>query len=936
MEKNLYLTILEICRSCQLDDLELPLSFLIFGALLSNKKASMFQLRAWLQPAPFILSLCLFSNAGLAQLPEGFAQVRIAEGLDPTSMALAPDGRIFITEKSGKVRIVREGQLLPEPFLQLDVDNYNERGLGGIAFHPGFEQNHYVYLYYTVPDDGHNRISRFTANGDYAIPGSEKIILDLDPLSGTVHNGGAMAFGPDGKLFVATGDGAQQQNAQSMSNLLGKFLRLNDDGSIPADNPFYEEAEGKNRAIWALGLRNPFTFAVQPGTGRIFANDVGNAHWEEVNNVVRGGNYGWARIEGERTGQEAPVNYRDPLYAYDHGTGCAVIGAVFYNPENPTFPERYHGKYFFGDYCNGYVKVLDPETGAVEETFATGIDRPVALLVDAEGVLYYLARAGMGGGSMQDNTRTTDGSLWQVYYAGDGSPVISTQPRDLTVSVGENASFRVSASGTAPLRYQWEHDGAPVAGAGAAELIIENAQLSDDGSTFRCRVSNRDGNVLSAAATLTVTTNTRPVPQITGPVTGTTYIAGDTLHFSGHATDAEDGQLDASHLRWRIDFHHDEHHHPGLGPTTGIRGGAFAVPQLGEIDDNVWYRIHLTATDEEGLSQSVYRDIFPEKTQFTVLSEPAGLEVNVDGRLVKTPHTVTSVVGLRRTLGAEAVQSRDNFIFRFARWPNEWTEYFYSFLAGEEDTIRVRYESIELAIGDGTGLLGEYFQGEAPTAFEEDPVLVRVDPVVNFDWGFGSPDPTLEADFFLTRWRGEVMPPVDGRYTFHVISDDGVRLWVNDQLVIDQWVLQAATTSQGDIELEGGRRYPIRLEYFEAGGHAVARLLWSNEVIRREIIPATQLFPGPRLDFEGNYELKVYPSPARDWVRLEVASKIEDLLDLRIFDLNGRLLRRRLSCPVTPGLNSIDFDLANLSAGLYVLEINGSFHISEVKRFAKY
>lgn len=892
--------------------------------------------QVWLSFLFLLLFICAFPDTAQAQLPEGFARVRIAEGLDPTTMALAPDGRIFITEKSGKVRIVRDGELLADPFLQLEVDNFNERGLGGIAFHPDFEQNNYVYIYYTVPDGGHNRISRFTANGDYAIPGSEEVILDLDPLNGTIHNGGAMAFGPDGKLYVATGDGAYQQNSQSMDNLLGKFLRLNDDGSIPSDNPFYETAEGKNRAIWALGFRNPFTFALQSGTGRIFANDVGSAYWEEINDVVPGGNYGWAQIEGERNGEEAPVNYQDPFYYYSHHTGCAVIGAAFYNPERPSFPERYHGKFFFGDYCEGFVKVLNTETGEVEETFATGIDRPIAFLVDEEGALYFLARAGMGGGSMEDNTRTTDGSLWRVYYTGNGAPVISTPPRNLTLPAGETAVFEVSASGTAPLRYQWERNGAPIAGADEAVLKIEDIQLSDDGSAFRCRVTNMEGAALSPAAVLTVTTNSRPLPQITGPAPGTTYAAGDTLYFYGSATDPEDGALGAANLQWRIDFHHDEHYHPGMEPTRGITSGSYIIPRIGEIDDNVWYRIHLTATDAGGLSQHVYRDVFPEKTQFTVLSEPAGLEVNVDGRLVATPHTVTSVVGIRRTLSAARIQSRDNRLFRFSEWSNGWTDDVYPFLAGTEDTIRLRYESVDLAIGDGTGLLGEYYQGETPAAFEESPVLTRLDTVVNFDWVFGSPDPVLEGDYFLARWRGEVMAPADGRYTFHVISDDGIRLWVDGQLLIDQWVPQPSTETTGSIQLEKGQRYSIRLEYFEAGGHAVARLLWSNELIRRQVIPKTQLFPAPQLDFEGDYDLKVYPSPAHDWVRLEVASKIEELVDLRLYDMNGRLLQQRSAWPVTQGLNTLEFDLSNFSAGLYVLEISGAFKISEVKKFAKY
>ncbi|MDX1666758.1 MAG: PQQ-dependent sugar dehydrogenase, partial [Saprospiraceae bacterium] len=390
----------------------------------------------------FILFTLLYSHPHTlwSQLPPGFGQRLLAENLDPTSMAIAPDGRIFITEKEGLVRIVRDGQLLDDPFLRLEVDNFNERGLGSIAFHPEFEHNNYVYVFYTVPEGDFNRISRFTANGDYAIPGSEEVMLELDRLSGTIHNGGAMAFGPDGKLYIATGDGADPANSQTLSNLLGKILRINDDGTIPEDNPFYEQATGDNRAIWSLGFRNPFSFAIQESTGRIFVNDVGSEFWEEVNAVERGSNHGWPIIEGERTMERPPDNYRDPLYTYDHDEGCSVIGAAFCPVEHTLFPGKYRGRYFFADYCGGYIKVLDPETGELVETFATDIDRPINLLFDQEGNLYYLERKGIGGGSAQDNTSTSNGQLWKVFFTGSGSPLISSDPASVLLAVGEDAT----------------------------------------------------------------------------------------------------------------------------------------------------------------------------------------------------------------------------------------------------------------------------------------------------------------------------------------------------------------------------------------------------------------------------------------------------------------------------------------------------------------
>ncbi|MGZ8848632.1 MAG: PQQ-dependent sugar dehydrogenase, partial [Pyrinomonadaceae bacterium] len=186
-------------------------------------------------------------------------------------MEVAPDGRLFVCLQGGSLRVIKNGALLPTPFLSLTVNSSGERGLLGIAFDPSFATNNYLYLYYTVASAPiHNRVSRFTADGDVVVAGSEVPILDLETLSASNHNGGAIHFGPDGKLYVAVGENAVPSNAQTLNNRLGKMLRINPDGSIPSDNPFFNTAPGDNRSIWALGLRNPFTFAFQPGTGRVF------------------------------------------------------------------------------------------------------------------------------------------------------------------------------------------------------------------------------------------------------------------------------------------------------------------------------------------------------------------------------------------------------------------------------------------------------------------------------------------------------------------------------------------------------------------------------------------------------------------------------------------------------------------------------------------
>jgi len=167
-------------------------------------------------------------------------------------------------------------------------------------------------------------------------------------------------------------------------------LRINPDGSIPNDNPFFNTATGANRSIWALGLRNPFTFAFQPGTGRMFINDVGAGAWEEINDGIGGSNYGWPDTEGPTSNP----SFRSPLFAYQHGgtstTGCAIAGGAFYNPLNVQFPSSFAGKYFFADLCSGWIRTFDPATSTAAN-FASGIVQPVDLKVGVDGSLYYLS-----------------------------------------------------------------------------------------------------------------------------------------------------------------------------------------------------------------------------------------------------------------------------------------------------------------------------------------------------------------------------------------------------------------------------------------------------------------------------------------------------------------------------------------------------------------
>ena len=379
-----------------------------------------------------------------ATVPPGFTDSLVASGLsNPTAMALAPDGRIFVCQQGGALRVIKNGVLLPTPFLTVTVDSSGERGLLGVAFDPNFVSNQLVYIYYTATTPSvHNRISRFTAAGDVAMAGSETLVMDLNNLStATNHNGGALHFGSDGNLYVAVGDNADGANAQTLSNRLGKMLRITSTGGIPTDNPFFNTATGDNRAIWALGLRNPFTFSFQPGVGRMFINDVGQSTWEEINDGIAGSNYGWQICEGACNPPNP--NFRDPIFAYQNDAQtCAITGGAFYNPPIVQFPSNYVGNYFFADFCGGWIRKLDPSMGNAVTDFATGISFPVDLQISADGFLYYLARGSGSVNRIGFPTGDTTPPTVSITSPADGSIV----PRKGTVTITATASDNIGVA----------------------------------------------------------------------------------------------------------------------------------------------------------------------------------------------------------------------------------------------------------------------------------------------------------------------------------------------------------------------------------------------------------------------------------------------------------------------------------------------------------
>lgn len=328
-------------------------------------------------------------------VPPGFSSTLVSDQLTkPTDLAFAPDGRLFVAEQDGRVRIVQpDGTLLTFLNISNKVDATGERGLSAIAFDPEFATTGYVFLDYTREATSsmpvHNRIVRVTANGNAAVAGSERLIFRLPKQDDTHHIGGALTFGDDGRLYVTIGDGVGG-DSQLLSNLVGKVLRINDTGTIPNTNPFFGSLSGKRRAIWAAGLRNPFKIVDDPGSAKMFVNDVGEDTWEEINLGQAGANYGWRLYEGTETDPA----YTDPEFVYGHDgdvatTGCSITGGAF--SRGQLFPPSFTGDYFFADFCNGWIRSYDVGTG-VDSGFLSGAASIVDVAFGSDGNLYYLSR----------------------------------------------------------------------------------------------------------------------------------------------------------------------------------------------------------------------------------------------------------------------------------------------------------------------------------------------------------------------------------------------------------------------------------------------------------------------------------------------------------------------------------------------------------------
>ncbi|HEY2387115.1 MAG TPA: PQQ-dependent sugar dehydrogenase [Candidatus Binatia bacterium] len=595
-------------------------------------------------------------------VPLGFQDGIVASGLSqPAVLAFAPDGRLFIGEKaSGKIRVVENGSLLPTPFLDVTqlvppgtaLDSYFERGLLGIAFDPAFATNGFVYVYHTLckqPVSGgcasgasKNRVIRVHAVGDTADGAAPVVVLDdIDSDAGN-HNAGWIDFSPvDHALYVATGDGGSDHTkSQNLASLSGKILRLEADGSVPTDNPYYGSPTARGE-VWAAGFRNPWRCRFRDD-GRLLCADVGQDTWEEVNVVFEADNYGWPTVEGPSTLAQFPA-FTPPIYWYGHnGADAAIMGGDF--GAKTAFPGDYADSYFFGDYALGVIRrvVLDATGTSVvapAEDFATGIGANTLTEVVAgpDGALYY--------------TRILDGDVHRiVLITGNHSPVALAAPADTMGNPPLTLNFDASGSSDAdgdPLTFTWDFgDGSP-----HATGVAPSHQYTQRGR-YTVTLTANDGMPAPGpgTATATVVVGTPPEVSITQPLDGSAFDAGTTIPLAGNATDIEDGPIDPASLVWKIVFHHSDHTHPFIDALPSSPN-SFATADSGETSPDVGYQIILSATDSDGMTGSASVSIVPHTVALTFETLPPGLSTTLDGEPFETPFAVTSVVGMQRAIG---------------------------------------------------------------------------------------------------------------------------------------------------------------------------------------------------------------------------------------------------------------------------------------------
>lgn len=685
-----------------------------------------------------------------------FTETTVISGLvEPTAVKFSPDGRVFVAEKSGIIKVYSSlTDTTADVFIDLreEVHNYWDRGLLGLTLHPDFPNTPYVYALYTYDGDLGGPVSkfgngtatsdpgpdlngtgngpqascklvRFTASGNFAVPGSAKTLVADWQQQFQSHSIGTVEFGPDGYLYVSAGDGAsfgiidsgQQGNPFNEPSQEGGAVRSQDllspndpttlDGSViridpetgfaAPSNPLATSPDANARRIIAEGLRNPFRFTFRPGTNEVWIGDVGFNEYEEINRIVSTSdavveNFGWPAYEGRIPNygyQNAnlpllqqlyadPSRVTMPYLAYNHNSkvvagsaepigGSSVTGLAFYN--GGTYPSGYDGALFFADYSRSQIYVMykgpnNLPVNGTQQVFKATAGGATQLMIGPGGDLFYVD---LNNGKLQRFTY----SGGQVNHAPSAVAIADKTSGAAPLTVQFSAASSADADAGDSLSYAWDLDADGDYDDSTA--IAPSYTYSTTGTrVVGLRVTDRAG--LTGTATVSINVgNTAPTIDFAAPLSTLKWAVGDTINFAATATDVQDGTLPASAFTWTLTLLHDNladpssSHQHHIQTYAGVRSGTFVAPDH-EYPSRL--QLTLTVTDSGGTTTTQTVVLAPQTTQLSFASVPAGLQVTVNGATYATPFVYTAIAGAATTISAATNQFLNGNNYAFATW----------------------------------------------------------------------------------------------------------------------------------------------------------------------------------------------------------------------------------------------------------------------------
>ncbi len=758
-------------------------------------------------------ALALIAPPSALAVPDNLQRTEMLSGdLDfPTSLAFAPDGRMFIAQLGGSIRVYQNEELLPSPLVSIPVTASVDRGMLGIALDPEFERGSpYLYMYY-VDSNTKVTIGRVNASSNNAT--SVETLYTAPQNTPGQHVGGTIAFGPDGKMYASIGDNQNPPNSQDPTNPYGSVIRLNKDGTIPNDNPFANHSDYAQE-IYAYGFRNPFRMTFHPTNGHLYVGDVGQSDVEEVNLVKSGKNYGWPSAEGSCNCSE----YEDPVYEYPHvnNSGSITLGTIY---AGGNFPQEYQGDLFISDYSLGHVRHLSLNS-----------DGTVANSTQISNYNW---------GSIVDIKQGLDGALYMpTVYPSKIIKLSSSSSNQLPIAKASASAY----NGASPLYVEfssqgsYDPDGDQLSytwdfGDSTTSTQTNPNKIYTNPGSYTVKLTINDGQSSITSDPITIQVGDKPVVAITTPQNGKIYRAGDTVSYTVNATDSQGNTLPDSAVSVKSILHHDEHTHPHSGPFIG-KSGNITIPTRGETSSNTWYAIIATATNSAGVSTETTTHIYPEVSFLAIQTQPVNLNIAVDGQPKQTPYTTPSVVGFERLVSApEYTTDASGNSYKFLNWQHggQREQYIATSQSGlnlvaiyqlDDHDSSSKISASFWNLPNSSSYLNqppEFPNRAADKTFEAQEI--------NNDWGLDAPAPGIQADRFMARWQTNLRVDSAGVYEFSTTSDDGIRVLVDNELVINEWNDHSATNHTTKIDLLPGD-YTVTVEYYENGYDAVAKASW--------------------------------------------------------------------------------------------------------------